>query len=69
MLSILIVYLKLILSIEKGDTVKYKSGPFLFTLQFTMSSLIYSLVYANYMQIKSILCILNSRIFKAELVC
>ena len=33
MLSILIVYLKLILSREKGDTFKYKSSPFLFTLQ------------------------------------
>ena len=47
----MIVYLKLILSIEKGDTVKYKSSPLLFTLQFTLSSLIllYSLrkLYAN----------------------
>ena len=33
-----------------------------------MSSLIYSLVYANYMQIKYILYILNSSIFKAEFV-
>ena len=53
----------------KGDTVKYKSSPLLFTLQFTMSSLIYSLVYADYMQIKYILCILNSSIFKAQFFC
>ena len=56
-------------TIEKGDHVKYKSSPFLLTLHFTMYSLIYSLVFANYMQIKYILCILNSSIFKAEFVC